>query len=121
MMTANHLTENMAHSITETIIAQLLNNLTHTEQTNNLHLNFSPSDSMPLNQSDRQSVPKQYSVRREKNPCDHNGVQLRCLVCESIYHIPQNCPETKSQDTFKASFSHEKLFSLRQIMTIRPS
>ena len=43
-------------------------------------------------------------MRRKKNPCDHNGVQLRWLVCESIYHFAQISPETKSQDTF---FSQE--------------
>lgn len=69
-------------------------------RTNNLYCNFSPTGSMFLNQAHGQIVPKQYPVRRKKNPCDHNGVQLRCFVCESIYHFAKNCLETKSQDTF---------------------
>ena len=28
-----------------------------------------------------------------KNPCDRNGIQLRCHICKSIYHMAQNCPE----------------------------
>ena len=48
----------------------------------------------------RQSVPKPYSVSRKKNPCARTDAQLRCLVCESNYHFAQNCPKTKSQDTF---------------------
>ena len=42
--------------ITETIIAQLLTKLTHTEQTNNLNSGFSPTDSTLLNQTDRDRV-----------------------------------------------------------------
>ena len=95
-MTSNHLVQNM-RPITETIIAQLLTKLTHTEQTNNLNSGFSPRQYTPQPNRQRQSVPKQYSVKRKKNPCDHNGVQLRCLICESIYHFAQNCLETKTQ------------------------
>ena len=29
---------------------------------------------------------------RRKNPCDRNGTQLKCHICESIYHMAQNCP-----------------------------
>ena len=54
-MTSNHLVQNM-RPITETIIAQLLTKLTHTEQTNNLNSGFSPTDSTLLNQTDRDRV-----------------------------------------------------------------
>ena len=33
-----------------------------------------------------------------------NGIQLRCLICESINHFVQNCSGTKNQDTY---FSQE--------------
>ena len=56
LMTSNHLVENTTPSITETIITQLPTKLTHTEQTNNLHPGFSPTDSMLLNQTDRNRV-----------------------------------------------------------------
>ena len=52
MMTSNHLVENMTPSITETIIAQLLTKLTHTEQTQNLHQCFSLTESMLSNQTE---------------------------------------------------------------------
>ena len=42
-------------------------------------LHFSPTDSMFLNKTDRQSVPKQYPVRRKKNPCNCNGMKLQML------------------------------------------
>ena len=100
MMTSNHVVENTKPSITKTIIAQLLTKLTYTEQTNNLHCHLSPTDSMFLKQKkQRHSVPKQYPVKRKKKPCDCHSAQLRCLVCEIIYHFVQNYPETKSQDT----------------------
>ena len=53
MMTSNHLVENITPSIAKTIIAQLLTMLTHTtEQTNNPHHGFSPTNNMLLNQID---------------------------------------------------------------------
>ena len=66
MMTSNHMVENTALSITETIITQLLTNLTHAEQTNKSYCDFSPTVSMLFNKTDRQFVPKQYPVRRRK-------------------------------------------------------
>ena len=48
-MTSNHVVENATPSITETIIAQSLTKLTHTEQTNNPYPDFSLTDSMLLN------------------------------------------------------------------------
>ena len=39
-------------------------------------------------------------MKRKKIPCHCNVVQLRCLVCEIIYHFAQNCPQTNSQNTF---------------------
>ena len=48
-MTSNHLVENTTPSIKETIIAQLLTKLTHTEQTKNPNHGFSLIDSMLLN------------------------------------------------------------------------
>ena len=36
---------------------------------------------------------RQQHNRNGKNPCDRNGIQLRCNICESIYHMAQNCPE----------------------------
>ena len=51
----------------------------------------------------KQSSQKQYPKHR-KNPCDRNGLQLRCIICESVYHFAQNCPEARNQNTF---FSQE--------------
>ena len=51
----------------------------------------------------KQPLPKQYT-KHKKNPCDCIGIQLRCLICKSVYHFAQNCSETRNQDTF---FSQE--------------
>ena len=32
-------------------------------------------------------------TQRRNNPCDRNGIQLRCHICNSIYHMAQNCLE----------------------------
>ena len=56
MLTSNHLVENTTSSISETIITQLLTKPTHREQTNNPHYGFNPTDSMLLNQMDRDRV-----------------------------------------------------------------
>ena len=31
--------------------------------------------------------------KQGKNPFGGNGIQLRCNVCDSIYHMAQNCPD----------------------------
>ena len=36
--------------------------------------------------------------RKRKNPCERNGVQLRCQICESLHNMPKNCP--KKNDTY---------------------
>ena len=51
----------------------------------------------------KQPLPKQYT-KHKKNPSDRNGIQLRSLIRESVYHFAQNCPEAKNQDAF---FSQE--------------
>ena len=51
----------------------------------------------------KQPLPKQYT-KHKKNPCDRNGMQLRSLIRESVYHFAQNCPEARNQDAF---FSQE--------------
>ena len=119
MMTSNHVVENMKPSITKTIIAQLLTKLTYTEQTNNLHCHFSPRDSMFLKQKKQTQCTKTVSGEKEEKPCDCHSAQLRCLVCEIIYHFVQNYPEIKSQDTsqetvlFETDYDHpDKLRNL---------
>ena len=32
-------------------------------------------------------------TQQRKNPCDRNGIHLRCHLCESIYFMAQNYPE----------------------------
>ena len=32
-------------------------------------------------------------TQQQKNPCDRNGIKLRCHICESIYHMTQISPE----------------------------
>ena len=58
-------------------------------------------------------------IKRGKNPCDRNGIQLRCKVCESIYHMAQNCPEkrdiyhTQEIILFQSDYDHpDKLKNL---------
>ena len=58
-------------------------------------------------------------IKRGKNPCDRNGIQLRCNVCESIYHMAQNCPEkrdiyhTQEIILFQSDYDHpDKLKNL---------
>ena len=36
--------------------------------------------------------------RKRKNSCETNGRQLRCHICESVYHMAQNSPE--KNDTY---------------------
>ena len=66
MMTSNHMVANTTLYITETIITQLLTNLTHAEQTNNSYRDFSPTVSMLFNKTGKQFVPKQFPVRGRK-------------------------------------------------------
>ena len=40
------------------------------------------------------------NLKRHRNPCNRNGVQLRCNICESIYHFEQQCPEVKTTDLY---------------------
>ena len=75
VMTSNHVVDNTTPSITETIITQLLPKLTHTKQTSLSH-NFSPTDSMPLNQTDIGRLYQNNLKRRKKNPCDSNKLEL---------------------------------------------
>ena len=55
---------------------------------------------------------RQQHNRREKNPCNQNGIQLRSNICESIYHMAQNCPQkrdlyyTKQVILFQSHFNH---------------
>ena len=36
--------------------------------------------------------------RKRKNPCERNGVQLGCHICESLRSMAKNCPE--KNDTY---------------------
>ena len=55
---------------------------------------------------------RQQHNRRGKNPYDRNDIQLWCNICESIYHMAQNCPEkcdlyyTKEVILFQLDFNH---------------
>ncbi|XP_066913250.1 uncharacterized protein [Clytia hemisphaerica] len=40
-----------------------------------------------------------YSRKPGKNPLDKNGRVSRCVICESVYHWQQDCPE-KQNDTY---------------------
>lgn len=96
-------TLNPTPSITETIITPVTK-IIHTESTKNPHYNFSLAVSTFHNQTGRERECNKTVSSDKENPCNRNGVQLTCLVCKSIYHFAQNCPEAKSQDTF---FSQE--------------
>ena len=47
-----------------------------------------------------------------QSPCNQNGIQLRCDICESMYHMAQNCPEkydlyyTQQVILFQSDFNH---------------
>ena len=51
-------------------------------------------------------------IQRSKHPRDRNRTQLRCHICESIYHIAQNCPEkydtlyTQEVVLYQSDFDH---------------
>ena len=47
----------------------------------------------PLVRSAQSNMKQIQQTHRRKNPCDRNSIQLRCHICESIYHMAQNCPE----------------------------
>ena len=55
---------------------------------------------------------RQQHKRRGKKPCNRNGIQLRCNLCESIYDMVQNCPEkcdlyyTQEFILFRSDFDH---------------
>ena len=66
MMTFNPVVENTTPTIAAIIITPITK-LTHPEPTNNPRRDSGSTDS---NQTDRQSVTKQYLVRRKKNPRD---------------------------------------------------
>ena len=36
---------------------------------------------------------------QQKNPCDRNGIHLRCHMCKRIHHKTQNSPEKYDNDT----------------------
>ena len=38
---------------------------------------------------------------KKKNPLDKNGEQLRCNICESIYHFVRDCPDYVSGSWYK--------------------
>ena len=40
------------------------------------------------------------NLKRRRNPCTRNGVQLCCNICESIYHFKQECPEVRTTDLY---------------------
>ena len=42
----------------------------------------------------------------KRTPVTVMEYNLRCLICESVYHFPQNCPEARNQDRF---FSQENV------------
>lgn len=66
MMTFNPVVENTTPTIAAITITPITK-LTHPEPTKNPRRDSSSTDS---NQTDRQSVTKQYLVRRKKNPSD---------------------------------------------------
>ena len=44
------------------------------------------------------SSPRKLKLKHKKTPCHCNKMQLRLLICVSIYHFVQNYPVTKNQD-----------------------
>ena len=51
-------------------------------------------------------------AQRRINPCDRNGIQLSCHICQNIYHMAQNCPEkygtlyTQEVVLYQSDFDH---------------
>ena len=47
-----------------------------------------------------------------KSPCEENGVQLKFYICDSVYHMVQNCPEksgtyyTQEVLLYQSDFGH---------------
>ena len=41
----------------------------------------------PKVRSTKNNMKQIQQTQRRKNPCDRNGIQLRCHICESIYHV----------------------------------
>ena len=52
-------------------------------------------------------------THQQKNPRDRNDTQLRCHICESIYHMAQNCRGNM------ILYTHKKLFFTNLILTIQ--
>ena len=99
---------------------QLSTNLNHdTYYTGRSYRNYQQKAN-PMNRPDQHNTRprtsstfnRQQHNRRAKNPCDQNGIQLRCNICESIYHMAQNCPEKRDlyyrQEVilFQSDFEH---------------
>ena len=55
----------------------------YNHQNRQTHQTFKPRTPVHYNNR-KQQQPK---ARRNKNPCDKNGTQLRCYICQSIYHM----------------------------------
>ena len=119
MLTSNHLVYIFSiYTIWETTITQLLTKPTHREQTNNPHYGFNPTDSMLLNQMDRDRV--------YQNSIQWAGRKIVLIV---MVHISDALSVKASTTLHKISrkqraktpSSQKKLLSLREIMTIRPN
>ena len=60
-------------------------------------------------------------IEEDKKTIHRNGIQLQCNICESMYHMAQNCPERRdlcfTQDVilFQSDFNHPE-----QIKNVAP-
>ena len=46
----------------------------------------------PKVRSTQNNIKQIQQTQWRKNSCNRNSIQLRCHICESIYHMTQNCP-----------------------------
>ena len=66
----------------------------------------------PKIRSTQNNMKQIQQTHRQKNPYNRNGIQLRCHICESVYHMAQNCPEkydalfTQEVVLYQSDFDH---------------
>ena len=62
--------------------------------------------------STQNNMKQMQRAQRRINPCDRNGIQLSCHICQNIYHMAQNCPEkygtlnTQEVVLYQSDFDH---------------
>ena len=76
--------------VTQEKITGITNNI---QITNNIKIIDNNNETLALDDQ-HHSITNNKS-KKEKNPYDRNGIQLSCDICESIYHMAQNCSKSE--------------------------